>query len=88
MQRLFQLTDEIRDGFGPDLDESIHVSEAHEKLLREAAAAAREKHIPAAAMGPLPMGLVVVVGVILVIAGGVLYVRHGDVLMAFDISAG
>jgi mono/diheme cytochrome c family protein len=56
----------------PDLDDAINVSEAHERLLREAAAVAREKHLPAPGSVPLPMSLVVAVGVVLVIAGGVL----------------
>jgi len=66
----------------PDLDDSINVSEAHAKLLREAAAVAREKHLPPAAMGSLPMWLVVAVGVILLIAGGVL--GGGGELFAYN----
>jgi len=56
----------------PDLDDAINVSETHERLLREAAASAREKNLPAAGSAPIPMTLVVVVGVILLVAGGVL----------------
>ena len=56
----------------PDLDDTTNVSETHERLLREAAAAAREKNLPVAGSVPIPMTLVVAVGVILLIAGGVL----------------
>lgn len=56
----------------PDLDDVINVSEAHERLLRESAAAAREKPLAAGTLGPVPLWLIAVGGLVLVFAGGVL----------------
>ncbi len=56
----------------PDLDDSTDVTQAHERLLREAAAAAREKRIHETGTEPLSLGLFAVCGVPMLIAGAVL----------------
>ncbi|MBX3741671.1 MAG: c-type cytochrome [Akkermansiaceae bacterium] len=59
----------------PDLDESINVAEAHGRIIREAAATAREKRIADNGREPVSIGLIVVIGITGVIAGGIL--GHG-----------
>jgi mono/diheme cytochrome c family protein len=56
----------------PDLEDSINVTEAHERLVREAAAAAREKRIAADGREPASLWIVVTCAVALLIAGGIL----------------
>lgn len=61
-----------RDPNRPDLDDSIKVGEAHERLLRDAAAAAREKPLLAATLAPVPLWVLTAAGLVAVLAGGVL----------------
>jgi len=56
----------------PDLDESINVTEAHERIVREAAAAVREKRIAENGREPTSLWIIVVCGVIAMVAGAVL----------------
>jgi mono/diheme cytochrome c family protein len=56
----------------PDLEDSTNVTEAHERLLREAAAAAREKRLHETGNEPLSLGLFTVCGVVMLVAGAVL----------------
>ena len=56
----------------PDLDESINVTQAHGKVARETAAAAREKRIAANGHEPVSLWVIAACGVVLLIAGGVL----------------
>lgn len=62
----------MHDPTRPDLEDSTNVTQAHERLLREAAAASREKRIHETGMEPLSLGLFAVCGVVMVIAGAVL----------------
>lgn len=56
----------------PDLDDSINVTEAHGRVVREAAACARENRIVDNGIGPVSLWAFVACGVVLIIAGGVL----------------
>jgi mono/diheme cytochrome c family protein len=56
----------------PDLDDSINVTEAHAKVVREAAACAREKRIVDNGIEPVSLWAFVACGVVLLIAGGIL----------------
>ncbi len=56
----------------PDLDESINVTEAHGRVVREAAACAREKRIVDNGIAPISLWAFVACGVVLLIAGGIL----------------
>lgn len=56
----------------PDLDESINVTEAHGRIIREAAATAREKRIADNGHEPVPLWIFVACGVATLIAGGIL----------------
>lgn len=56
----------------PDLDESINVTQAHGRLIREAAAAAREHRIADNGREPVSLGVVIACGFVLLIAGAVL----------------
>jgi mono/diheme cytochrome c family protein len=56
----------------PDLDESINVTEAHGRVVREAAACARENRIVDNGIEPVSLWAFVACGVVLLIAGGVL----------------
>lgn len=56
----------------PDLDESINVTEVHGKVVREAAACAREKRIVDNGIEPVSLWAFVACGVVLLIAGGIL----------------
>jgi mono/diheme cytochrome c family protein len=56
----------------PDLEESINVTEAHGKVVREAAACAREKRIVDNGIEPVSLWAFVACGVVLLIAGGIL----------------
>lgn len=56
----------------PDLEDSINVTEAHGRLVREAAAAVREKPIAAAGSEPITLWILAACGVVAVVAGGIL----------------
>lgn len=56
----------------PDLEDSINVSEAHDRLVREAAAAAREKRIADNGSEPISLWVIAACGVVFLIAGGIL----------------
>ena len=56
----------------PDLEDSIDVTEAHGRVVREAAACAREKRIVDNGIEPISLWAFVACGVVLLIAGGIL----------------
>ena len=56
----------------PDLEDSINVTEAHGRVVREAAACAREKRIADNGIAPISLGAFVACGIVLLIAGGIL----------------
>ena len=56
----------------PDPEDSINVTEAHGRLAREAAAAAREKRIADNGTDPISLWLITVCGVVVLVAGGIL----------------
>jgi hypothetical protein len=56
----------------PDLEDSINVSEAHDRLVREAAACVREKRIAANGSEPISLWVIALCGVVVLIAGGIL----------------
>jgi len=56
----------------PDLDETINVTEAHARVVREAAACAREKRIVENGIEPISLWAFAACGIVLLIAGGVL----------------
>lgn len=56
----------------PDLDESINVTEAHDRMLRESVPAAREHSIADNGREPVSLGIVLACGFVLLIAGAVL----------------
>lgn len=56
----------------PDLEDSINVSEAHGRLVREAAATAREKRIADNGREPVALWVVVACGVATLVAGSIL----------------
>ena len=66
----------------PDLDDSINVTEAHGRVVREAAACARENRIVDNGIAPVSLWAFVACGVVLVIAGGIL--GTGGSLFAYD----
>jgi len=66
----------------PDLDESINVTEAHGRVVREAAACAREKRIADNGIAPVSLWAFVACSVVLIIAGGIL--GTGGSLFAYD----
>lgn len=55
----------------PDLEDSINVTEAHGRVVREAAAAAREKRIANNGVEPISLAVLAACGVAAVIAGGI-----------------
>jgi mono/diheme cytochrome c family protein len=55
-----------------DLDESINVTEAHGRIVREAAACAREKRIVQNGIEPVSLWALGACGAVLLIAGGIL----------------
>jgi mono/diheme cytochrome c family protein len=61
----------------PDLDDSINVTEAHGRLVREAAAAVRENRIADNGVEPITLWVLAACGVVLLVAGGILNV-HGN----------
>ena len=56
----------------PDLEDSINVTEAHSRVVREAAAAAREKRMADTGIAPVSLWAFVACGIVLLIAGGIL----------------
>jgi mono/diheme cytochrome c family protein len=56
----------------PDLEDSINVSEAHARVVREAAAAAREKRIEDKGAEPISLWVIAACGIVFLIAGGIL----------------
>ncbi len=56
----------------PDLDESINVTQAHGRVVRESAATAREKRLADNGHEPVSLWVIVACGICLLIAGGVL----------------
>ena len=56
----------------PDLEDSINVAEAHGRVVREAAACAREKRIAENGREPISLVTLVACGIVAVIAGGIL----------------
>ncbi len=56
----------------PDLDDSINVTEAHGRVVREAAACARENRIADNGIAPVSLWAFVACGIVLIIAGGIL----------------
>jgi mono/diheme cytochrome c family protein len=56
----------------PDLEDSINVSETHGRLVREAAACAREKRIAANGSEPISLWVLSACGVVFLVAGGIL----------------
>jgi mono/diheme cytochrome c family protein len=56
----------------PDLEDSINVTEAHGRVVREAAACVREKRIVDNGMAPISLWALVTCGVVLLVAGGIL----------------
>lgn len=56
----------------PDLDEKINVTQAHGRVERETAAAAREKRIADYGHEPVSLWVIAACGIVLLIAGGVL----------------
>lgn len=65
----------------PDLDESINVTEAHGRVVREAAACARENRIADNGIAPVSLWAFVACAIVLVIAGGIL--GNGGSLFAY-----
>lgn len=56
----------------PDLEDSINVTEAHGRVVREAAACAREKRIASNGSEPISLSVLAACGVVAVVAGGIL----------------
>lgn len=56
----------------PDLEDSINVTEAHGRVVREAAACAREKRIADNGIAPISLWAFVACGIVLLVAGGIL----------------
>lgn len=56
----------------PDLEDSINVTEAHGRVVREAAACAREKRIANNGSEPISLGVLAACGLVAVVAGGIL----------------
>lgn len=56
----------------PDLEETINVAQAHERVDREVAAAAREKRLDDQGSEPITLWVLAVCGLVAVIAGGIL----------------
>ena len=56
----------------PDLEDSINVTEAHGRVVREAAACAREKRIANNGAEPISLGVLAACGVVAIVAGGIL----------------
>lgn len=65
----------------PDLEDSINVTEAHGRVVREAAACAREKRIAANGSEPISIWVLAACGIVAIIAGGIL--GQGGSLFAY-----
>ena len=65
----------------PDLEDSINVTEAHGRVVREAAACAREKRIAANGSEPISLWVLAACGLVAVVAGGIL--GGGGKLLAY-----
>lgn len=65
----------------PDLDDSINVTETHGRVVREAAACARENRIADNGVAPVSLWAFVACAIVLVIAGGIL--GNGGSLFAY-----
>lgn len=59
----------MQDPHKPDLDDSLNVTESHDRLLREAAAVAREKRVDDGGREPVSLWLFAASAVILIAAG-------------------
>lgn len=59
----------MQDNQKPDLDESLNVTESHDRLVREAAAVVREKQINEGGREPLSLWVLVTLVVIVMVAG-------------------
>ncbi len=66
----------------PDLEDSINVAEAHGRVVREAAACAREKRISDNGMAPVSLWALFSCAAVLLIAGGIL--GTGDRLFGYS----
>jgi mono/diheme cytochrome c family protein len=65
----------------PDLEDSINVTEAHGRLVREAAACSREKRLAANGSEPISLWVLAACGFVALIAGGIL--GGGGKLLAY-----
>lgn len=65
----------------PDLEDSINVTEAHGRVVREAAACAREKRIADNGSEPISIWVLAACGIVAVVAGGIL--GQGGSLFAY-----
>src|SRR5690606_352521 len=59
----------MQDSNKPDLDESLNVTESHDRMLREAAAVVREKHVDEGGREPMSLWVFGACAVILLSAG-------------------
>ncbi len=66
----------------PDLEESINVTEAHGRVTRHAAAAAREKRLAENGLEPVSLWVFLACAIVLLIAGGIL--GGGGDLFSYD----
>jgi len=66
----------------PDLEDSINVTEAHGRVVRDAAACARENRIANNGIAPVSLWAFAACGVVLLIAGGIL--GSGGRLFSYD----
>ena len=67
----------------PDLDESINVTQAHGRIDRETAAATREKRLSDNGREPVALWVIVMCGIVVLVAGGVLS-RAGNLFSYSD----
>lgn len=59
----------MQDPHKPDLDESLNVTESHDRMLREAAAVSREKHVDEGGREPVSLWIFASCALILIFAG-------------------
>jgi mono/diheme cytochrome c family protein len=62
----------------PDLEDSINVTEAHGRVVREAAACAREKRISENGNESIPIGPLIACGIAAFLAGGIFFGSKAD----------
>jgi mono/diheme cytochrome c family protein len=55
----------------PDLDDSINVTETHDRITRQAAAASRENKLGEHGNQPIPLTLLATLGIVLIVTGAV-----------------